>query len=211
MLYANYVRNKMRHLYKPIIAEAEGVPCVLEYSKGKYMKNYEIYGNSIQNGTPSPDNPVEIQSVGDLVTDEASEYYGKYDIPITVAGKNLFDMETILPEQGWVKQDDGSYYVENASTPFKCWHPFLIYNFLPLESSYEFNIVAWVVVYLSSEQYSIPPTASTHKLICKKLNENQKYVNLNKYDPSTINAGRKIIRVNLFSGEKLFYYLDDLV
>ena len=58
---------------------------------------------------------------------------------------------------------------------------------------------------------TIPPTASTHKLICKKLNENQKYVNLNKYDPSTINAGRKIIRVNLFSGEKLFYYLDDLV
>lgn len=58
---------------------------------------------------------------------------------------------------------------------------------------------------------TIPPTASTHKLICKKLNENQKYVNLNKYDPSTINAGRKIIRVNLFSGEKLFYYLDDIV
>lgn len=66
MLYANYVRNKMRHLYKPIIAEAEGVPCVLEYSKGKYMKNYGIYGNSIQDGTPTPDNPVEIQSVGDF-------------------------------------------------------------------------------------------------------------------------------------------------
>lgn len=48
MLYANYVRNKMRHLYKPIIAEAEGVPCVLEYSKGNYMKDYEIYGNSFQ-------------------------------------------------------------------------------------------------------------------------------------------------------------------
>ena len=89
MLYANYVRNKMRHLYKPIIAEAEGVPCVLEYSKGKYMKDYEIYGNSVQNGTPSPENPVQIQSVGDLVTDEASEHYGKYDIAITVAGKNL--------------------------------------------------------------------------------------------------------------------------
>lgn len=58
---------------------------------------------------------------------------------------------------------------------------------------------------------TIPPTASTHKLICKKLNENQKYVNLNKYDPSTINASRKIIRVNLFSGEKLFCYLDDIV
>ena len=46
MLYANYVRNKMRHLYKT--AEAEGVPCILKYSKGKYMKDYEIYGNSMQ-------------------------------------------------------------------------------------------------------------------------------------------------------------------
>lgn len=64
MLYANYVRNKMRHLYKT--AEAEGVPCILKYSKGKYMKDYEIYGNSMQDGTPSPENPVEIQSVGDL-------------------------------------------------------------------------------------------------------------------------------------------------
>lgn len=64
MIYANYVRNKMRHLYKT--AEAEGVPCILKYSKGKYMKDYEIYGNSVQDGTPSPENPVEIQSVGDL-------------------------------------------------------------------------------------------------------------------------------------------------
>lgn len=255
MLYANYVRNKMRHLYRT--AEAEGVPCILKYSKGKYMKDYEIYGNSVQDGTPSPENPVQIQSVGDftknllpypyisttktingvtftdngdgsitvngtatanavfyLVDGEsnytldkcglkigdsytiskilvsgdsianiyftanyydkngkmqegavisnsntatktiksdfkswgiyllvlkdktvnnttiklqlekgssATEYepYHKYDIPITVAGKNLFDMETILPQQGWVKQDDGSYYVANASTPYK--------------------------------------------------------------------------------------------
>lgn len=64
MFYANYVRNKMRHLYKT--AEAEGVPCILKYSKGKYMKDYEIYGNSVQDGTPSPENPVEIQSVGDF-------------------------------------------------------------------------------------------------------------------------------------------------
>jgi len=27
--------------------------------------NYKIYGNSVQNGTPTPENPVEIQSVGD--------------------------------------------------------------------------------------------------------------------------------------------------
>ena len=37
---------------------------ILEDSEEGYIKNYRIYGNSIQNGTPSPDNPVEIQSVG---------------------------------------------------------------------------------------------------------------------------------------------------
>lgn len=78
---------------------------------GSEATSYEQYGVM-----PSPDYPSEIQSVGDLVTDETSEYYGKYDVPVTVCGKNLFDMETILPEQGWVKQDDGSYYVANNGT-----------------------------------------------------------------------------------------------
>jgi len=32
---------------------------------GTELNNYKIYGNSIQNGTPSPTNPVEVESVGD--------------------------------------------------------------------------------------------------------------------------------------------------
>lgn len=32
---------------------------------GKPLKNYTIYGNTLQNGTPTPDNPVEVQAVGD--------------------------------------------------------------------------------------------------------------------------------------------------
>lgn len=88
MSYGDYLRNKYHHAAVKI-ADAEGVPCVLEYSKGKNIRNYEIYGNSVQDGTPSVDSPVEIQSVGDLVTDTESAYYGKYDLPITVTGKNL--------------------------------------------------------------------------------------------------------------------------
>ncbi len=34
-------------------------------SDGNGLKDYKIYGNSVQNGTPSPSTPVEIQSVGD--------------------------------------------------------------------------------------------------------------------------------------------------
>ena len=81
------------------------------------MRDYSIYGSSIQDGTPTPDNPVEVQSVGDLVTE--GEHAGKYKIPVNVRGRNLFDKETVLSQQGWVKQADGSWYVELASTPFQ--------------------------------------------------------------------------------------------
>ena len=90
MIYGNYLRDKYNNTAVKL-ADAEGVPCIMEYSKGKNMRNYEIYGNSVQEGTPAPDTPIEIQSVGDLVTDEASEHYGKYDIPIKVYGKNLLN------------------------------------------------------------------------------------------------------------------------
>lgn len=65
MIYGNYLRNKYNNAAVKL-ADAEGVPCIMEYSKGKNMRNYEIYGNSVQNGTPSPGNPIEVQSVGDL-------------------------------------------------------------------------------------------------------------------------------------------------
>lgn len=32
--------------------------------------------------------------------------------------KNIFDEQTILPQQGWVKQDDGSWYVSNPYTSY---------------------------------------------------------------------------------------------
>ncbi len=32
------------------------------------LRGYRVYGNSVQDGTPAPDNPVEIESVGDLST-----------------------------------------------------------------------------------------------------------------------------------------------
>ena len=32
------------------------------------LRGYRVYGNSVQDGTPSPDNPVEIESVGDLTS-----------------------------------------------------------------------------------------------------------------------------------------------
>lgn len=82
MLYKDYVERKVSNAIR--INSAEGYPCVFDNSKGRPLKDYKLYGNSIQDGTPNPDNPIEIHSVGDLVTDAESEYYGKYAVPIVV-------------------------------------------------------------------------------------------------------------------------------
>ena len=64
-----------------------GYPMTLtDHLGGENVLDYKIYGNSVQNGTPTTEAPLDIQSVGDLVTDTASEYYGKYDIPLYVGG-----------------------------------------------------------------------------------------------------------------------------
>lgn len=65
---------------------AKGYPCVLENSVGLPAVGYKIYGNSIQDGEPSPESPVEIQSVGELVTQ--GEYAGKYKIPVVTSSEN---------------------------------------------------------------------------------------------------------------------------
>ena len=120
MIYGNYLRDKYNNAAVKL-ADAEGYPCVMRYSKGKNLRNYEIYGNSTQDGTPTPDNPIEIQSVGDLVTDETSEYYGKYDIPIVVRGKNLikYPYATASRTMNGVKytvNKDGSVTVVGTAT-----------------------------------------------------------------------------------------------
>ena len=41
------------------------LPLTFEKSAGKKLKDYKIYGNSVQNGTPTPEAPIEVESVGD--------------------------------------------------------------------------------------------------------------------------------------------------
>ncbi|MBQ4526962.1 MAG: hypothetical protein II998_02710 [Clostridia bacterium] len=68
-------------------SKAEGAPLVLEKClKNRKMKQLNIYGESVQSGTPSPEAPVEIKSVGELVTDKSNANFGKYKIPLTING-----------------------------------------------------------------------------------------------------------------------------
>lgn len=121
-----------------ITLTANGYPCVLENSVGLSTVGYKIYGNSIQNGTPSPDNPVEVQSVGEPVFAKLYDSDGfrladsdgyklcsqdvvGYCIPVVTSGKNLFDFSQ------WVGQTARGMTIYRDSikgTPTYRWHRF---------------------------------------------------------------------------------------
>ncbi len=89
------------------------------------LVDYQIYGNSAQDGTPTPNNPVEINSVGTIVTDETSEHYGKYEIPVTVYGKNIALLNLLMDASAYsgkiTDNADGSITVaagENKSASY---------------------------------------------------------------------------------------------
>lgn len=53
------------------------------YANGQPISTYSIKGNTVQNGTPSPSNPVDVVGVGELET--SGEHSGEYKIPISTA------------------------------------------------------------------------------------------------------------------------------
>lgn len=68
----------------------EGVPPLTFTAKRTgNLEDYAIYGNTVQNGTPSPDSPIEPEFVGDLVSIELDE-------PLRAIGdyKDTLDLET---------------------------------------------------------------------------------------------------------------------
>ena len=132
---------------------------------------FKIYGNSIQNGTPSPDNPVEVESVGDLVTDTTDVNYGKYKIPVKVSGKNLFSYSAETVENDTYKitvNQDKSLTLDNY-----------------LEGLKYFNISSMGIDIIGGKEYNI--TLGLSKEFCTKVvfairfydENNQLIVNVN--------------------------------
>jgi hypothetical protein len=75
MFYANYMRERMKNL--PKYDEAEGNPAEICNSLKRPVRDMNIFGESTQVGTPTPDTPVDIVSVENPT--------------VVVRGKNLFD------------------------------------------------------------------------------------------------------------------------
>lgn len=78
----------------------------IQLEEGTSATDYEPYGKM-----PSSEFPSEIQCVGDLVTDMHNENYGKYEIPIKVYGKNLFDVNY---REATIDESDADWY-DNAT------------------------------------------------------------------------------------------------
>lgn len=72
---------------------ASGNPITLTDSAENKPLGMKLYGWSKQDGTPSPDNPVEIESAG-----------GDGKIGVSVRGKNLFDERLLDDESNYNKQ-----------------------------------------------------------------------------------------------------------
>ena len=61
----DYVNFRLTHADK--VSEAQGCPLELyDCKKYKPMKDFKIYGESVQDGIPTPQIPIEVQCVGDL-------------------------------------------------------------------------------------------------------------------------------------------------
>jgi hypothetical protein len=99
-----------------VISTLTGYPLTLPNSIGANLANYKVYGNSTQDGTPTPDNPIDVLSVGDLVTDETNENYGKYQIPVVAKTDNgIENITSIYLDEPLRKIGDYADYIDFES------------------------------------------------------------------------------------------------
>lgn len=85
---------------------ASGVPpLTLTKCKGVDLIDYKIYGNSVQDGTPTPETPIEVESVG-----EYDKTIGKYKIPVKVNSENLYNPNSPYLMNAGCIQGSGNIY-----------------------------------------------------------------------------------------------------
>lgn len=63
MLYRNYQLNKTHSALK--FGHVIGYPAILRNCRAARMRKLHAFGNTVQDGTPAPDNPVDVQGCGD--------------------------------------------------------------------------------------------------------------------------------------------------
>ena len=100
-LGVNGIRARVDKIAGYASVDVEGTVLSLPDSAGKALRDYKIYGNSVQDGEPSAESPVAIQSVGNY-----NQETGLYDVPITVHGKNLLNKSNLIDLSKWSRLDN---------------------------------------------------------------------------------------------------------
>ena len=102
----NIIQKKMMNS----IHLKETVDGVAEKCINSNLRNYQIFGNTVQDGEPAIDNPVEVVSVGELVTE--GENVGKYKIPIEISNGKETVTEYIYLTEPLRKIGDYQDYID---------------------------------------------------------------------------------------------------
>ena len=113
----SYVANSIKAVWSTIT-----YPLVIEGKKNCNLADYRIYGNSVQDGEPTPEAPIEIRSVGELTT------------------KNLLDVNKVYldyaNDEGGITYDVDDLQKVYAINMFEEWKENTRYTF---SASYEIN------------------------------------------------------------------------
>ena len=132
--------------YEKVTIEGERTT-ILENCYNDRLHNAKIHGNTVQYDTPAPDNPVGMQSVGELVTE--GEHSGKYKISIKASAENEEQIFDIYLNEPLRKVPDAEDYIdfekgvvvrslkEHALTGNEDWYRqfFRVYCFVEYSSS----------------------------------------------------------------------------
>ena len=101
-------------------SEISGVPPVSFTSKGGVLEDYRISGNTVQDGTPSPEAPVDVVGCG--AWDEANQ---SFKLPLTVNGTErpiyLGQVETTRRIKKFVLTGDERWKYSEVTNTARCY------------------------------------------------------------------------------------------
>ena len=101
-----------------IVESASGTLLNVKDSSGAFFEDFSMSGKTTQDGTPTPDTPVEIVNAGRLNSDT-----GKYEVDVKITGKNLFDMNKFIDTCNFTKNEDGTFRIDKFVKRYDCFMP----------------------------------------------------------------------------------------
>lgn len=206
MLLRDFVNKKIASADKE--ASAEGVPLTLNNCKKyKKMRDLKVYGNCFQDGTPTPENPIEVQCVGELVTDENDVNYGKYRAPIICRGKNYYDDKSV----GYRIAECQSY--EKLDNGFRAWGKnggvtYSDYRNGQLKTSKLIELTAGQYTFSFDYYVHQPTPISTVEFRAGLLNKSESYWHewMMVYPSNRVGAHGRVTKTITFSEDIEFFF-----